>query len=98
LKTAEHHLLTDLQLRPNDAKSLEGLGQLCIEQKRYREAAFAYGNMINVAPEVASARNQLALAYQRLGDPRTAAEQREIGAKLITLQDRETPLVTARDR
>lgn len=98
LRQAEHHFLTALQINPKDSNALEGLGQICMEQKRYREAAFAYGNMIKAVPDVASARIQASRAYEQLGDAKTASEQRAVAATLVARKDGEVPLTTARDR
>jgi tetratricopeptide (TPR) repeat protein len=97
VKLAEHHFLSALQLDANDKPSLEGLGQLCLEQKRYREAAFAYGKLTESAPNDAFIRSQVAQAYEKLGDAKTAKQQRALSLQLTANQYSESRLVLSRD-
>lgn len=85
---AEHLYLEVLQRNRRDKETCTQLGELYQSQGRFKQAACIYTWLLNVAPDSAAGRLQLARAYTRLGDERTSAEQRAIAEKLLQ-RDRE---------
>jgi len=50
------------------------VGNLCMEQGKYAEAASAYQQAVSLNPNFAEAWNKLAIAYQNLGEDKKAIE------------------------
>lgn len=97
-KLAEHILLEALQRNPQDALAHTRLGEMYQEQGRHRQAAYIYTRLLEITPDSASSRLQLANAYARLRDARTSAEQRAIAEQLLARDREETRLVTLRNQ
>ncbi|HRI16729.1 MAG TPA: tetratricopeptide repeat protein, partial [Verrucomicrobiota bacterium] len=71
---AERTLATALQLAPNDPALHHSLGLTLARKRRWREAQAQFAQVLRLAPETASARLNLAVATQQLGDRRGALE------------------------
>lgn len=85
---AEHILLDIVQHDPNDSRPYTKLGALYLEQGHSRQAAYIYIRLLELTPDSALARLQLSQAYNKLGDTKSAQEQREIAQRLLA-RDRE---------
>lgn len=97
-KFAEHILLETLQRHPEDLLAHERLGEMYMQQSRYRQAAYIFTRLLEITPDSASSRLQLANAYARLGDARMGAEQRAIAEKLLARDRAEARLITLRNQ
>ncbi len=95
---AENQLLQALEQNARDPDALQRLGELYQEQGRYRQAAYIYTTLLQVTPDSAAGRLQLASTYARLGDARTGAQQREIARNLIARDREEERLITLRNQ
>ncbi|MEA3187671.1 MAG: hypothetical protein QOD99_1501 [Chthoniobacter sp.] len=61
------------------------LGNLCMEQGRYADAAVAYEKALKLNPQFAEAWSKLAIAYQNLGEDKKALEAFK-KSKTVTMQ------------
>lgn len=83
-RRAEHLLLEAASLDPADGGALLDLASLYAEQGRDRPAAYVLTRLLAIAPGSATARLQLAHAFQRLGVTQAAREQADLAQRLFS--------------
>ncbi len=83
LSAAESELLTAIQLSPTRPAYFDQLGELYLDQGRYKQCAYISLRLLDSKPDSAAARMRLATSYSHLGDQTAAAEQSAIAAQLF---------------
>ena len=97
LRVAELQYLRALRDDPRNLPSFQHLGALYLEEGRYQEAAALFIRILQIAPDLAAARQQLAEAYFRLGDRQRGQEQWKIAQQLLERDRVEARLKVRRD-
>ncbi len=85
---AENILLDMIQQDPRDPKPYAKLGAMYFEQGHFKQSAYIYIRLLELVPDSAAARLQLAQAYAKLGDLKSSQSQQEIAQRLL-MRDRE---------
>ena len=86
---AEHELLTAAREAPGNPLYYKRLGELYLDQGKWRQCAYVALQLLSDSPGATVGRQYLAQSLAHLGDKAGAAEQGEIAARLIT-RDAET--------
>lgn len=95
---SEHLLLENLSENPSDLASLRSIGELFQSQGRHREAAHAFGRLLQLDSLDAAARLQLSQALRNLGELAQATRQREIALDLLAEERERERMETKRNQ
>jgi tetratricopeptide (TPR) repeat protein len=82
LAEATEKLLAQLEMQPNNPASERDVGQLLLEQGRIDEAAVHFNRVVELRPDAAPARVELARVLRMQGKSRAADEQLAVAARL----------------
>ncbi len=95
---AEHYFLEALNISDKDSDAAWRLATSCIEQKRFKQAAYLLTLLLKSVPDSAGARQQLSKVESNLGNTTESLEQAKIATLLLERNSDEALKKAERDR
>jgi tetratricopeptide (TPR) repeat protein len=91
---AENEMLLAVRSARDNPTFYSGLGELYMDQRKYRQCAYVSIQLLLGVPDSAAARLKLATCYAHLGNPTAASEQNAITVRLLARDAEEGSLET----